>query len=390
MDSNKKKILFVSARFPYPLHKGDQLVLFNNIKLVSREYSITLITMYDEKGELNNLDKIQLYCEEIITVKRKKIESYFNMFLSIFRQEPLQVAYYRNNLFKKTLNKLLKTNSYDLVHVYMLRIAHYAENISNNKVISLVDSMYLNMSRRVENETGIKKLVFQYETIMIKNYEKNMVNKFNKSIVVSEIDKKYIDQDNIEVVSIGINISESKAIKEKNKIIFTGNMGYFPNQNAIKWFVDNCFEYIKKTIPDVTLVIVGKNPPNHIKKLDDNKNIFVKGFVNSMSDELNCASIAIAPMQSGSGMQIKVLEAMSMGLPIVATSLGLGDISAIDNKSIVLADSQNTFIKKCIFLLQNDEHRKNIGSSAREFIKAEHSWSNIKNKYLNIYERVTN
>ena len=80
MNLNKKKILFISARFPYPLHKGDQLVLFNNIKLASQEYDITLLTMYDDEGELKNIDKLEQYCKNIITVKRNKIESYLNIF----------------------------------------------------------------------------------------------------------------------------------------------------------------------------------------------------------------------------------------------------------------------------------------------------------------------
>ncbi len=386
MNSNKKELLFISARFPYPPHKGDQLVLFNNIKLMSSEYKIALITMYDEDDELSNLDKLNIYCKEIITIKRNKLETYFNMLISPFRFEPLQVAYYRSKLFQTKLNELLGTKRFDVIHVHMLRMAHYVQNIENFKILSLIDSMALNMSRRVENESGIKKLIFKYESILVKNYERSIVNKFNHSIVVSNIDKNYIDNPNIEVVTIGIEMHQCSSQKEVNKIIFSGNMGYFPNQNAVIWFVENCFDDIKKFLPNTQLVVVGKNPPEKIKKYHDGKNIFIKGYVKSMVDELCRATIAIAPMQSGSGMQIKVLESMSVGLPVVATELGRGDISAEDNKNILIANTLKDFSSKCIKILNDENMRKDIGENAKDFIANNHSWETIKQQYLKIYK----
>ena len=386
MNFDKKELLLVSARFPYPLHKGDQLVLFNNIRLMSDTYSITLLTMYDEESELENIDKLKLYCKEIITVKRNKLETYFNLLISPLKLEPLQVAYYRNKHFKILLDELISKNKFDIVHVYMLRMAHYAIDLPTFKVISLVDSMALNMQRRVENESGLKKLIFKYESFLVKDYETKMVKRFNKAIVVSNIDKDYIGEKNIEVIPIGVNIQQSNTIKEDKKIIFSGNMGYFPNQNAVIWFIENCFEEIKKAIPEIKFFIVGKNPPEKIMKYQDGLNIFVKGYVDSMIDELASATIAIAPMQSGSGMQIKILESMSVGLPIVATELGRGDISAIHNEHILIANEPEEFVNECISLIKNKSLQESIGSSAKYFVENNHAWQRIEKQYINIYE----
>ena len=160
--SDEKKVLFVSGRFPFPLHKGDQLVLFNNIRLVSQKYKVTLITFYDNESELENLHKIKKYCEKVVLIKRFAIFSYINIIFSIFRLEPMQVSYYRSGLFKKKLNLLLSVDRFDLIHVYMLRMAHYVKDIPTPKVIGLIDSMHLNMSRRALNETGLKKVIFKY------------------------------------------------------------------------------------------------------------------------------------------------------------------------------------------------------------------------------------
>jgi polysaccharide biosynthesis protein PslH len=386
MNLNNKSILFISARFPYPLDKGDRLVLFNNIKLASKEFNVTLFTMYDENDELINLDKLKKYCVNIVTIKRSKIETYFNLILSLLTLKPLQVAYYESKKFQKRLDELLLEQQFDILHVYMLRMAHYIENLDYFKILSLIDSMSLNISRRVKSESGLKKIIFKYEYFLIKNYEINMVDKFDKSLVVSNIDKDFIGKKNIKVLPVGVDILKCTKSKELNKIVFTGNMGYFPNQNAVVWFVDNCFESIKKEIPSVSLVIVGKNPPKFIQDYHDDNNIFIKGFVESMVDEICSASISIAPMQSGSGMQIKILEAMSLGLPVVATELGRGDIMAIDKKSILIANTADQFSNACIELLNNKKKQDLIGNNAKIFINNSHSWEKIRKQYLKVYK----
>jgi glycosyltransferase involved in cell wall biosynthesis len=104
-----------------------------------------------------------------------------------------------------------------------------------------------------------------------------------------------------------------------------------------------------------------------------------------MLDELCSASIAVAPMQSGSGMQIKVLEAMAVGLPMVATELGRGDIASTDTKNILIANEAHQFSIECIRLLSDEKLRANVGNSAREFIRENHSWDIIKEQYINVY-----
>jgi|APSaa5957512535_1039671.scaffolds.fasta_scaffold03443_4 polysaccharide biosynthesis protein PslH len=387
--SDEKKVLFVSGRFPFPLHKGDQLVLFNNIRLVSQKYKVTLITFYDNESELENLHKIKKYCEKVVLIKRFAIFSYINIIFSIFRLEPMQVSYYRSGLFKKKLNLLLSVDRFDLIHVYMLRMAHYVKDIPTPKVIGLIDSMHLNMSRRALNETGLKKVIFKYEAWLLKSYEKKCIEWFDRGVVVSRVDKMYINNSDIKVIPVGVSVQERDNYKHSKTIIFTGNMGYFPNQDAVKWFIDNCLKLIIKKIPEISFVVVGKNPPQSLERLNDNKNIFVKGFVKSIQCEMQGATISVAPMQSGSGMQIKILESMASSLPVVTTTIGLGDIKAKNGESILVAETAEEFSFKCLLLLTNINQRTAISNSALDYVKKNHSWNNIKNKYLNLYEEAT-
>ena len=162
----KKRIIILSPRFPFPAHKGDQLVVFNCIKYLSQRYEIDLLSFHNEEVEGYYYNSIKRYCTEIVLVRQNRINIFYQMFKSLFSDKPLQAAYFYSNSFQSELSQLLKKNKYDLVFPFTLRMSEYAQNIKINKYIHLIDSMYLNMKRRANNEVGIKKLIFKTKTVL--------------------------------------------------------------------------------------------------------------------------------------------------------------------------------------------------------------------------------
>ena len=380
--TKKEKILIISPRFPYPSHKGDQLVIFNCIKYLSLKYDIDLISFYDKDIENRNFEEVNQYCKEIKVIKLNKINIYMQIVRSLFTDIPMQVAYFKARDYKEVLNDLLRQNKYDLLLPFTLRMSQYVENIDNKKYIHLIDSMYLNMKRRSDNESGLKKFIFQYEAKKVSIYEKKLIAKYNKSFLVSQIDKNIIDKDNdkIEVFPNGVEVynCSKKSVNESSLVIvFSGNMGYFPNQDAVIWFIENCWENILQLIPNAIFRIVGRDPSQNIKSMAFKyNNIEVIGFVESIEQELCKANIAIAPMQSGSGMQNKILEAMAVKIPVITSTLGLGDIKAEIGRDILRADSSDEFIKQ-IQYLNSKKHQEDIGNSGYKYILEKHSWKSI-------------
>ena len=142
---------------------------------------------------------------------------------------------------------------------------------------------------------------------------------------------------------------------------------------------------------DFELVIAGKNPSNELKKqVSAYRNVWCTGYVKSMADELNKASIAVAPMKSGSGMQGKILEAMSCGLPVITTSLGKGSIGAKNKDGLFIADSPEEFVDLIGRFISNKELSRNYGEKARRYIEKNHDVNSLKNKLSKIYEGVCN
>ncbi len=382
-------ILFITPRLPYPPLKGDQCIPYYRLKLLGRKHSIVLLTFYQSNKELEYLKELKPFCEEIAAVKLNKFCSYFNMLVGgIFSKLPFQVLYFRSRAFKKRAQSLVKSGRFDIVHAYMLRMAEYAKDVEKPKVLDLIDLMQLSLKNRISMEKFIGKLFFVEELKRITKYENQMIARYDESILVSDNDKRYIESDKIAAVSLGVDahiFRRYSNLPDNKAIIFSGNMGYYPNESAVVWFIENCFGRIKREIPDAKLIIAGNNPSLKIKRIGDNLSIFVKGFVESMVSELNNAQVAITPMQSGCGMHIKILEAMACALPVITTNSGLGSIKAAHEKNVIIADDASDFTRNCIKLLNDYGLAKKVGDNARDLVLKNYSWEMHVDKVDKIY-----
>jgi glycosyltransferase involved in cell wall biosynthesis len=271
-------------------------------------------------------------------------------------------------------------------------MAQYTENINVPKILDLIDSMQLNFERRVAQERYPLKWIFNMELKRLRRCENEIASKYGFSIVVSDKDKECIHSNNVVSIPLGVDTEEFRpygSLPQNRAIVFSGNMGYFPNENAILWFHEQCLDKIRKSVPDVRLLIVGNNPGPRLKALNNGNSVIVTGYVDSIAGALSEAQIAIAPMQAGSGMQFKILETMACGLPVVATTLGLGTIAAVNGESIVVADSPEQFAEACITLLKNYPVAEEVGRNARQLVVEKYSWERNIASVNEIYSIIT-
>ena len=390
------KVLFITARFPYPPIKGDKAIPYYRLKHLSKNHEITLLSFAEDDIDKIHFEEISKYCKEVYVIPFKRGWAFLNLMLNGISKVPLQVLYYKSKNFKSKVEELLKENKYDLIHAFMLRIAPYISEYKGcPKIIEFIDSMELNMKTRASLEKGFKKWIFMEEANRLSQYEKTIAKKFDYVTVVSNIDKDVIDGNNIVVTPLGVDtqIFYSNGIekKDENLIIFTGNMGYFHNEMAVLYFVENIFPIVQGRIQNVKFWIIGRGVSRRVKKLEkDKKSIRVLGWVDSMPDYINRATVFVCPLRSSSVMQFKILEALSCGVPVVTTSIGKGDINLNEEDGLFVADEPEKFADKVIEIIMDKDLQKNIVQKAPKAIKDKYSWESSNLIIEKIYSELIN
>ncbi len=383
------KLVIITPRVPDILDKGDKLRIYHQIKYLSKFHKIYLICLEKKKDEKINIEK---YIYKLYTFNTTKLERLINVFYhSFFKKKPIQVSYYYSFKTQKKIDTLIKIINPDWIYCQLIRSSEYCKFYKHNKVLDYMDSFSLGLKRRESISSGLMKYLIQFEYNRVKQYEKNIFNFFNHHTIISDFDKNHIehtDKEKIFVVPNGINTNYFKKnnLKINKKILFVGNMSYPPNVLAAKYICEKVFPIINKKEHDFEIIIAGSNPNSEVKNLKNiNSKIKVTGFVDDIRTVYNDACIFIAPMFIGSGLQNKLLEAMSMKIPCITTEIANKSLKATKNE-IIIAYNEIDFANSCIKLLNNSRKRFELGENGYNFVKNKFSWQKSTKLINNLFK----
>ena len=373
------KILLICHDIP-SMTVGATLPIYHLVKNLGKKYSIDLISFDSEKYDLSDLNEslnnhYSLKIPEYLDIKSQLIYTVKNMFsLDNITTQSILNYYYNSNM-----SKLIKEKSkedYDIV-ITDMPMAFYAKNIDKPKIVYAFDAVSDYNHKMYEKADSFFSKVYWYLNYYKIHHYEHVYNKFDSCIVVNSKDKLLLEEDitvPIEVVANGVDTNFFKNKKElfDEKLVFLGDMSTPPNNDAVRYFVENVYPLLldEKEIP---FYIVGRNPSKYVKQLTDN-NITVTGPVDDVRKYLTNGSIFITLMISGTGIKNKILEAMSMKLPVVSTSTGISGIDADNGKDFLLADTPEDFKNQILKLSKDTELKISIGRNARLFVENNYSW----------------
>lgn len=386
------KILFLASRFPYPLTQGDRLRAYHFLRLLSKRHEITLVVPIQTYGEYQALPLIKSYCHSVEVVPISIISRVLNLIKAPFLPLPWQVTFYEDRLIRQKVEHLLSQTSFDLVHTQLARMAPFTQPWKKTpKVLDFIDALSLNMDRRAKQERGILSWLFNSEAKRMQHYERKLINDFHQLFVCSPVDQKKIgDFKNLHVIPNGVDLADFPFVETKrcpNTIIFAGNMRYFPNINAAIYFIQEVLPRIRSVVPDVKLTVVGPNLPSERQNQFRQAGVTLTGFVPSVHEYLKKSAVAIAPMQSGSGIQNKVLEAMATGTPVVSSSYGIASLPVESGTHLLVANDSEEFAQSVIQLLSDHKLNHHIVTNAHHLVQQNFTWEQVEKILELTYEK---
>lgn len=375
----------IFSRVPWPLDKGDKLRAYHQARELAKSNEVFLCCLSDRKPNADALTELNKIVQHVEIIPLYKVNIAFRLFTALFSSKPFQVHYFYQNQARKKIDQLISDFKPDHLYCQMIRTSEYIKNyLHHKKTIDYMDALSKGYQRRITGSSGIMKFFIKAEYQRLAGYEHLIFDYFDYHTIISNQDKGFIyhsESKRIAVIPNGIDkdyFSEISCIPEYD-LVFTGNMSYPPNIEAALTLIYKILPEIRKTLPETRLLIAGTNPAASIIKAAS-ENVVISGWIPDIRSAYSSAKVFVAPMWLGSGLQNKLLEAMSMGLPCVTSDLANNALKASSGTHILIGNTNSEIAQACVRLLKDSELQNTIASRGKEYVQSTFSWEGSINE----------
>lgn len=380
------KLLVILSRIPYPLEKGDKLRAYYQVKELNKRHEICLCCLSDEKPHPKAAEALSEIADEVHFLQLNRPLIYLQLFWAIFGNKPFQVAYFYQRKAHRKIKSIIRQFQPEHIFCQLVRTAEYAKNEHNYpKTLDYQDAFSKGMTRRAEKEMNLlKRAVFKTEARRLLHYEHLVFEFFENKSIISEQDRSNIyhpRQKEIVVVRNGVDTEffHPQQVPKKYDLCFIGNMGYPPNVDSSLYLVNKVMPILLQSRPDLRLLICGATPAESILKLQS-ENVRVVGWVDDIRSSYAQSRIFIAPMQIGTGLQNKLLEAMSMKIPCITSPLANNALGAVHMEHLIVAKRPEEYAEAVLYLLENPEQAQQMADRAHSFVTSNFTWESSTRK----------
>jgi polysaccharide biosynthesis protein PslH len=398
------RILLISRCPPYPLHLGDRLIVHHlGYELEARRHTIDLLAFAnrpDDWYEKQHYEGIFNRIELIPEPKRSWSE-YLLRQVSPLTRFPSQASESWSPAMWKAIEQMRLETRYDAVHLFGgVQVYEYLHALGDlPAIITPYESYSLYLQRAVKNPPPKAKTGARLQTLLqwrlARAFEGWMFAPYQRTVVVSERDREMLHSINprlnVDVIPNGIDpyyFKPSPLERLPNVMIFTGNYEYAPNVDAALRLANEVLPRVRERIPDVTLWLVGNQPPPELVALA-RENIKVTGRVPDIRPYLARATVFVSALRLGAGIKNKILEAMAMGCPVVGTSVSMDGINIVDGRDArVVHDDQ--LANAVTEVLCNSALQQTLSRHGQQLVRDQYTWAKVAQMYEALYNEVAN
>jgi polysaccharide biosynthesis protein PslH len=387
-------ILLISRCPPYPLHLGDRLIVWHLVRELGKlGITFDLIALTQKPSDAEEQHHYAHLFRKITLIPEtpRTIPQY------LYRVTPLGAFYpemarqaWSPTLWQSVHDHLADAEMYDGVHVFGgIQVYEVIKALKGfPAIITPYESFALYMARQVQQNPSLMNRV---QEVAARAYERWMYSLYKSVIVLAEPDAAMLRELSpglhVDVIPNGIDLEYfigERATSAPHSLLFVGNYEYGPNVEAALLLADQIFPQIRAAIPDATLSLVGNAPPPELIAKQGN-GITVTGSVPDIREAYAGASVFVSPLVTGAGIKNKVLEALAMRLPVVATPLSVDGIAVENGKNVLITPIEG-MAEMVIALLRDEDQQRRLGQQGRALIEAEYSWGHVAAQYRVLYK----
>jgi len=407
------KILFLTQIVPFPPDAGPKVKTYHVLRaLLGQGHSVTLVS-FVRPEEVPHISALQEICEavHVVPIRRSRIADAGYMIRSYLTTRPFLIE--RDDLrpMQELVNKLVGEGDFHFIHADQLTMVQFAIRAASafpdkkpKVIFDAHNAVWSIVERMQENARWFLKPVLGIEARRVKRYEGELLKTVDHVLAVTDVDRAGLEEAlnfskvnkgdrvaSITVVPIAVDTQKQQPVKRKpgsKNIVTLGTLHYPPNADGIRWFFNEVFPLIRKRVPEATLTIIGKNPPQDFLDLAarEPEAVKVTGYVPDLVPYLEESALMVVPVRAGGGMRVRILEAFSFAMPVVTTTIGLEGINAELEKDVLVADTANDFTNRVCELLEDVSLQEKLSVNGRRLAEKKYDWQVVLDAMRPIYE----
>ncbi|MBI3580373.1 MAG: glycosyltransferase [Ignavibacteriales bacterium] len=394
----KLTILFVCPYIPCLGVHGGGNRMFHLINGLAAEHEITVLSFVETENEKQLARQLQEFCRKVILVVRGQSLHEPDWF---HNQPHRPVKEFANPEMKRMLEEEVGSGKYDLIQFEYLEMGYLARTIKRCNIPMLLTNhevQHAALSRRLGQNalSFLERIEIRYEWMKMLRFETRIASLFDAVVTFTDEDAKalrdYKPRLPVHVHNLGVDVSffssYNATISESQSLIFVGYYRHYPNEDAMKYFCKEILPLIRQKAPTVKLYIVGSEPTQFVRQLDNGTSIIVTGTVEDIRPYIAQAAVYIAPLRFGAGMRGKILEAWAMKKPVVATSVAAAGLHVYDGNNILIADTPNDFAAQVLQLLNDQQLRERLGEGGFRTVQSRYDWRLLIPQHEEIYKEI--
>ncbi len=350
--------------------------------LTNQGHEVTLASLSRSAAETNDAQGIQDYCHQFFIANvRESIQS-LRMVSRLPTRSPSSMGYFFSRQLQRKIDELLKTTKFDLIFVHCSSVAQYVKHVSH--IPKILDYGDMDSQKWLEYGKFRKwpfSWGFQLEGRKLMAAEKQLAIQFDLCTCTTRLERETLDSFHTGATTDwfpnGVDseyFSPGSESPEQDSISFIGRMDYFPNQECVSRFCKDVFPKIRQRKPNAKFVIVGADPSPAIRQLGQLPGVVVTGSVPDVRPFVRKSSLMVAPLNIARGTQNKILEAMSMGTPVVCSHLAASGVDALPEEHLLAATQDDEFVRQVLRILDSEAERARLSTAGRARMLSHHSW----------------